>query len=102
MDIHEMALTAIRPFVEDEIPLAELERIVNTTLDFEFPIVPIEENIGSLELFHGPTLAFKDVGARFMAQCLGYFNTQKAHKKLLYWWQLLVILVVRLPMVFWE
>lgn len=82
MDIHEMALTAIRPFVEDEIPLAELERIVNTTLDFEFPIVPIEENIGSLELFHGPTLAFKDVGARFMAQCLGYFNTQKSAQKI--------------------
>ena len=81
MDIHEMALTAIRPFVEDEIPLADLERIVNTTLDFEFPIVPIEENIGSLELFHGPTLAFKDVGARFMAQCLGYFNTQKSTQK---------------------
>ena len=76
-----MALTAIQPFVEDEIPLAELERIVNTTLDFEFPIVPIEENIGSLELFHGPTLAFKDVGARFMAQCLGYFNTQKSTQK---------------------
>lgn len=82
MDIHEMALTAIRPFVEDEIPLADLERIVNTTLDFEFPIVPIEENIGSLELFHGPTLAFKDVGARFMAQCLGYFNTQKSAQKI--------------------
>ena len=81
MDIHEMALTAIRPFVEDEIPLADIERIVNTTLDFEFPIVPIEENIGSLELFHGPTLAFKDVGARFMAQCLGYFNTQKSTQK---------------------
>ena len=81
MDIHEMALTAIQPFVEDEIPLAELERIVNTTLDFEFPIVPIEENIGSLELFHGPTLAFKDVGARFMAQCLGYFNAQKSTQK---------------------
>ena len=81
MDIHEMALTAIRPFVENEIPLADLERIVNTTLDFEFPIVPLEENIGSLELFHGPTLAFKDVGARFMAQCLGYFITQKSTQK---------------------
>lgn len=43
-------------------------------LDFDFPLVSIEEQVGSLELFHGPTMAFKDVGARFMAQCLGYFS----------------------------
>ncbi len=43
-------------------------------LDFDFPVVEIEENVATLELFHGPTMAFKDVGARFMAQCLGYFS----------------------------
>jgi len=81
MDVHEMALTAIQTFVGDEIPKEELERIVKTTLDFEFPVVAVEDQIGSLELFHGPTLAFKDVGARFMAQCLGYFNKQNSTQK---------------------
>lgn len=81
MDVHEMALTAIQAFVGDEIPKEELERIVKTTLDFEFPVVAVEDQIGSLELFHGPTLAFKDVGARFMAQCLGYFNKQNSTQK---------------------
>ena len=76
-----MALTAIQAFVGDEIPTEELGRIVKTTLDFEFPVVSIENQIGSLELFHGPTLAFKDVGARFMAQCLGYFNKQNTTQK---------------------
>ena len=81
MDVHEMALTAIQAFVGDEIPKEELERIIKTTLDFEFPVVAVEDQIGSLELFHGPTLAFKDVGARFMAQCLGYFNKQNSTQK---------------------
>ena len=81
MDVHEMALTAIQAFIGGEIPKEELERIVKTTLDFEFPVVPVEDHIGSLELFHGPTLAFKDVGARFMAQCLGYFNKQNSTQK---------------------
>ena len=81
MDVHEMALTAIQAFVGDEIPKEELERIVKTTLDFEFPVVAVEDQIGCLELFHGPTLAFKDVGARFMAQCLGYFNKQNSTQK---------------------
>jgi len=58
MDVHEMALTAIEAFVGDEIPRTELKRIVKTTLDFEFPVVPVDDQIGSLELFHGPTLAF--------------------------------------------
>ena len=71
----------LKAFVGDEIPREELERIVKTTLDFEFPVVPLEDQIGSLELFHGPTLAFKDVGARFMAQCLGYFNKQNSDQK---------------------
>jgi len=50
-----------------------LQRIVAETVNFEIPLVPVTENICSLELFHGPTLAFKDIGARFMSRCLGYF-----------------------------
>ncbi|MFS4467747.1 threonine synthase [Maribacter sp. 2210JD10-5] len=70
----EIALNAILQFVGDEIPTAILKDILAKVLDFEFPVVPISKNIGTLELFHGPTMAFKDVGARFMAQCLGYFS----------------------------
>ena len=50
-------------------------------LSFDFPVVELEENIATLELFHGPTMAFKDVGARFMARCLGYFSAQKDTKE---------------------
>ncbi len=70
----EIGFEAIRNFVGNEIPEAELEEIISKTLDFEFPLVEVGKNISSLELFHGPTLAFKDVGARFMAGCLGYFS----------------------------
>lgn len=76
----EIAFRVIQQFVGDEIPEDILRQIVSETIAFDFPVVQIEENIGSLELFHGPTLAFKDVGARFMARCLGYFNQQNAEK----------------------
>ncbi|KAA9038131.1 threonine synthase [Ginsengibacter hankyongi] len=69
----EIAFKVIQPYIGDLIPKAELERIVAETINFDFPLVKVEENIFSLELFHGPTLAFKDVGARFMSRCLGYF-----------------------------
>ena len=69
----EIAFTVIQPYIGDLIPKNELERIVAETINFDFPLVKVEENIYSLELFHGPTLAFKDVGARFMSRCLGYF-----------------------------
>ncbi|MEX0275427.1 MAG: threonine synthase [Flavobacteriaceae bacterium] len=71
----EIALEAICPFVGDTIPEDILKGILSKVLDFDFPLIPIEENVSTLELFHGPTMAFKDVGARFMAQCLGYFST---------------------------
>ncbi len=70
----EIALAAIQQFVGEELPAAVLEDIVGRTLDFEFPVVELGKNVASLELFHGPTMAFKDVGARFMAQCLGHFS----------------------------
>ena len=69
----EIAFKVIRPYVGDTIPNNELERIVAETISFDFPLIKVEDNIFSLELFHGPTLAFKDVGARFMSRCLGYF-----------------------------
>lgn len=70
----EIAFEAIKQFIVPEIPETILKTIVEETLNFEFPVVEINENISTLELFHGPTMAFKDVGARFMARCLGYFN----------------------------
>lgn len=75
----EIAFTAIRQFVEEKIPDDILKNILKEVLDFDFPVVDITSNIGTLELFHGPTMAFKDVGARFMAQCLGYFS--RSHKQ---------------------
>ncbi len=77
---HEIAFEAIRQFVSDEIPDVILKEILEEVLDFDFPIVEIEENVATLELFHGPTMAFKDVGARFMAQCLGYFSSGTANE----------------------
>ena len=74
MDNIDIAYEAIKQFVGDEIPEANLRDILADVLSFEFPVVPITDNIATLELFHGPTMAFKDVGARFMARSLEYFN----------------------------
>lgn len=68
-----LALEIIRPYTGDCLPDEVLQRIVSETVAFDFPLVPVDERIASLELYHGPTLAFKDVGARFMSRCLGYF-----------------------------
>lgn len=70
----EIAFEAIKQFLSPEIPEDELFKIVEETLCFDFPVVKVNDTISSLELFHGPTMAFKDVGARFMSRCLGYFN----------------------------
>jgi threonine synthase len=70
----QIAFEAIKQFVGDEIPEVELKRIIAETLCFDFPCVAVEDHVYSLELSHGPTMAFKDVGARFMSRCLGYFN----------------------------
>src|SRR6185436_19078121 len=60
-----------------EIPEASLKTIIDHTIQFDAPLVEIEKNIYALELFHGPTMAFKDFGARFMSQLLGYFAKQQ-------------------------
>ena len=70
----EVAFDLILPFTRDSIPENVLKDILEHTLDFEFPLVRLSDQIAALELYHGPTMAFKDVGSRFMARCLGYFS----------------------------
>ena len=69
----EIAFRVIKPYIGNEITDEKLFQIVSETINFPIPLVKVTKNIYSLELFHGPTLAFKDVGARFMSRCLGYF-----------------------------
>lgn len=76
----QIALEVIRPYVGDAIPANELIQIVTETVAFPFPLVPVTQSISTLELFHGPTLAFKDVGARFMSRCLAYFTRNNNNK----------------------
>lgn len=64
----------MRPFVEGTFSQHQLKQIVEEVFSFDIPLVQVEEGIQSLELFHGPTYAFKDVGARFLARCLGQFS----------------------------
>ncbi len=74
LSFQDIACTVADAFFGEDIEKGELDRIVRDTLAFDCPIVPVSNNIYSLELFHGPTLAFKDVGARFMARLLRHFN----------------------------
>ena len=74
MSIPEMAHRVIKPYIGNQIMKEKLMEIVSETLDFDFPIIEITDNIAALELFQGPTLAFKDVGARFMARSLAHLN----------------------------
>ncbi|QSB25887.1 threonine synthase [Flavobacterium sp. CLA17] len=78
---HNIAFDVIQQFVGDDIPEDYLREIIADTLCFDFPLVEVENGIYSLELFHGPTMAFKDVGARFMSRCLAYFNRDKKNSK---------------------
>jgi threonine synthase len=75
-----IAMQVIAPYIGDAIPKDMLEKIVNETVNFNIPLVKITDDIFSLELFHGPTLAFKDIGARFMSRCLGYFVKDSKEK----------------------
>ena len=74
MSFQEMSYTVAQAFFGEDVEADKLKQIVYETLQFETPVVPVEGNIYSLELFHGPTLAFKDVGARFMARLFVYFS----------------------------
>jgi threonine synthase len=76
----ETGFDVMRPYVAGAIPDEELYAICSETVNFDFPLVPITENIYTLELFHGPTMAFKDVGARFMSRALQYFSRDNSGK----------------------
>ena len=75
MEFHEVACTVAEAFFGEDVDKEVLDTIVRDTLSFDCPAVKVEEGIYALELFHGPTLAFKDVGARFMARLLGHFRS---------------------------
>lgn len=76
----EIAFRVIKPYTGSCIPEERLFQIVSETVSFPIPLVKVNESISSLELYHGPTLAFKDIGARFMSRCLGYFVKDDARK----------------------
>jgi threonine synthase len=76
----EIAFKVIKPYVGSVIQANDLMRIVSETIDFPIPLVEVKDGVYALELFHGPTLAFKDVGARFMSRCLAYFAKDRSEK----------------------
>ena len=78
LTFHQIATRVAEAFFGEDIPADTLQQIVCDTLSFDVPAVRVTDRIYSLELFHGPTLAFKDVGARFMARLLGHYSN-KAH-----------------------
>ena len=80
LSYNDIAFESLQQFVSPDIPKDVLKTIIAETLSFEFPVVKLNDNISTLELFHGPTMAFKDVGARFMARCLGYFNKDNTNQ----------------------
>lgn len=77
-----IAFTAIQQFIGQDIPKRILKSILQDVLNFPIPLVSIDKEVASLELYHGPTMAFKDVGARFMARCLGYFTEHDNPKEI--------------------
>ncbi len=70
----EIGFAMAQTLMGDAIPANDLQNIIETAINFPAPVVPITEDIATLELFHGPSLAFKDFGGRFMAQVMSYFN----------------------------
>ena len=81
LTFQEIAYRVADAFFGEDVPAETLKQIVYDTLSFDVPLVPVTSNIYSLELFHGPTLAFKDVGGRFMARLLGYFIRKEGKKQ---------------------
>jgi threonine synthase len=78
LSFEEIAFSITKPFVGTEVPTSELTRICGETVNFPAPLVNVMDNSTfSLELWHGPSLAFKDFGARFMARVMGYFNIEE-------------------------
>lgn len=81
LSLQQIAFEVAQAFFGEDVETQVLEQIVHETLNFDIPVVHIHNNIYSLELFHGPTLAFKDVGARFMARLLAYFLKKQKNEK---------------------
>jgi threonine synthase len=81
LSFQEIAYTVADAFFGEDVDAESLKKIVYDTLNFDIPLVHVNDNIYSLELFHGPTLAFKDVGARFMSRLLGYFIKKQGQQK---------------------
>ena len=81
LSFQEIAFTVAQAFFGEDVNEEELLKIVYDTLSFDCPVARVTDNIYSLELFHGPTLAFKDVGARFMARLLQYFIRQEGNEE---------------------
>ncbi len=80
MSLPDIAYVVANTLFGNDIDSAKLKTIVSETLNFDIPLVKVTDRINALELFHGPTLAFKDVGARFMARLLGHFNREQGTK----------------------
>ncbi len=76
----QIAFEVIRPYVGNDLEEEDLFAICGETVNFEFPLVYVDEHIASLELFHGPTMAFKDVGAKFMSACMARFFRKQQWK----------------------
>ncbi|HVZ24642.1 MAG TPA: threonine synthase [Sediminibacterium sp.] len=76
----DLAYLVMQPYIGEAIDPRSLYTILQETIHFPFPLVRVQDDCYALELFHGPTLAFKDVGARFMSRCLGYFSQQQDQK----------------------
>lgn len=81
LSFQEIAYRVADAFFGEDVPADTLKQIVYDTLSFDVPLVKVTDNIFSLELFHGPTLAFKDVGGRFMARLLGYFIRKEGKRQ---------------------
>ncbi len=78
LSLKNIAFEVAKNFIGNDLPEFELTKIIDHTIQFDAPLVSIEEDVNALELFHGPTLAFKDFGARFLSGLLGYFAKQQS------------------------
>jgi threonine synthase len=77
LSFQEIGFTVAKTLLQDAVPESDLKKMIEHTIQFDAPLKEIEPGVNVLELFHGPTLAFKDFGARFMSQMLGYFAKQQ-------------------------
>ena len=80
LSVTEIAYNMLQPYVDNSIDSNTLTDIIVEAFNFEIPLVNLTDEISVLELFHGPTLAFKDIGARFMSRCLSYFVKNENNK----------------------